>query len=108
MAQRGAQRGPLATFDAMIAAYLAYLALADDTAKAAFLRERAGFKHNPGETFKDGPGGLAVLARLFDAVLRIATTVTVARYYGPNEELGLALFLGAFEGGQRRGGGQLA
>ena len=52
----------------------------------------------PGETFKDGPGGLAVLARLFDAVLRVATTGTVARYYGPNEELGLALFLGAFDG----------
>jgi len=98
MAQQGAHRWPMATFDSMLAAYLAYLALADDAARAAFLRERAGFKPTPGETFRDGPGGLAVLARLFDAVLRIATTGMVARYYGPNEELGLTLFLGAFEG----------
>jgi hypothetical protein len=98
MTQQGAQRGLLATFDSMLTAYLTYLALADDAARAAFLRERAGFKPTPGETFKDSPGGLAVIARLFDAILRVATTGTVARYYGPNEELGLALFLGAFDG----------
>ena len=92
------QRGPLATFDALLQAYLDHNALVNDAARAAFLRERAGFKPTPGETFRDGPGGLAVLARLFDAVLRIATTGMVARYYGPNEELGLTLFLGAFEG----------
>ena len=44
MTQQGAQRGPMATFDSLLAAYLAYLALADDAARAAFLRERAGFK----------------------------------------------------------------
>jgi len=98
MAQQGAQRGPMATFDSLLTAYLAYLALADDAARSAFLRERVGFKATPGETFKDGPGGLTVFARLFDAVLRIATTGMVGRYYGPNEDLGLANFLGAFEG----------
>ena len=55
MAQQGAQRGPMATFDALLQAYLDYLALADDAARAAFLRERVGFKASPGETFKDGP-----------------------------------------------------
>jgi hypothetical protein len=49
-------------------------------------------------TFKDGPGGLAVMDRLFDAILWVATTGTATRYYGTNEELGLKLFLGAFDG----------
>jgi hypothetical protein len=88
----------MATFDALLAAYLAYVALADDAARVAFLRERVGFKATPGETFKEGPGGLAVFARLFDAVLRVATTCMVGRYYGLSEDLGLANFLGAFEG----------
>jgi hypothetical protein len=89
----------MATFDSLLAAYLAYLALADDDARATFLRERVGFKATPGETFKEGPGGLAVFARLFDAVLRVvATTGMVGHYYGLSEDLGLANFLGAFEG----------
>jgi hypothetical protein len=88
----------MATFDSLLTAYLAYLALADDAARAAFLRERAGFKVTPGETFKDGPGGLAVFDLLFDTVLRITTTGMVDRYYGPNEDLGLENFLGVFEG----------
>ena len=67
MAQRGSQRGQLTTFDSMLTVYLTYIALADDTARAAFLRERAGFKPTPVETFKDCPGGLAVLARGLDA-----------------------------------------
>jgi hypothetical protein len=98
MAQQGAPRGPMSTFDSLLTAYLDYLALADDAARSAFLRERVGFKASPGETFKDGPGGLGVFACLFDAVLRIATTGMVGRYYGANEDLGLANFLGAFEG----------
>ncbi len=36
--------------------------------------------------------------RLFDAILWVATTGTATRYYGTNEELGLKLFLGAFDG----------
>jgi hypothetical protein len=88
----------MATFDSLLTAYLTYLALADDAARAAFLRERVGFKASPGETFKDDPDGLGVFARLFDTVLRIATTGMVGRYYGPNEDLGLANFLETFEG----------
>ena len=98
MAQQGAQRGPMTTFDALLQAYLDYRALADDAVRAAFLRERVGFKASPGETFKDGPGSLGVFARMFDAVLRIATTGMVGRLYGANEDLGFANFLSAFEG----------
>ncbi len=47
-----AQRGPLATFDALLQAYLDYNALANDAARAAFLRERVGFKPTLAETFK--------------------------------------------------------
>ena len=67
MAQQGAPRGPMETFDSLLAAYLAYLGLADDADRAAFLRERVGFKPSTGETFKDDPGGLGVFARLFDS-----------------------------------------
>jgi hypothetical protein len=70
MAQQRAQRGPMATFDSLLAAYRAYLDLADDAAQAAFLQERAGFKDTPGETFKDGPGGLAVFATVRPPVRR--------------------------------------
>jgi hypothetical protein len=84
----------MATFDSLLAAYRAYLALADDAARATFLRERLGFKATPGETFKEGPDGLAV----FDAALRVATTGMVGRYYVLSEDLGIANFLGAFEG----------
>ena len=73
------QRGPMATFDALLQAYLDYVALANDAARAAFLRERVGFKPTLAETFKEGPGGLRVFARLFDAVLRVATTCMVVR-----------------------------
>jgi hypothetical protein len=64
MAQQGAQRGPMTTFDALLQAHLAYNTLADDDARAAFLRERKGFKASPGETFKDGPGSLGVFAHV--------------------------------------------
>ena len=67
MAQQGAPRGPMSTFDSLLTAYLDYLALADDAARSAFLRERVGFKPSTGETFKDDPGGLGVFARLFDS-----------------------------------------
>ena len=102
MAQQGAQRGPMATFDALLQAYLDYLALADDAARAAFLRERVGFKASPGETFKDGPGGLGVFVRLFDAVLHIATTGMVGRLYGANEDRRR----GSEREGKRREGGR--
>jgi hypothetical protein len=98
MEQQGAQRGPMATLDALLQAHLAYNAIEDDDARAAFLRERKGFKASPGEPFRDGPGSLGVFARMFDAVLRIATTTMVGRLYGVNEDLGFANFLSAFEG----------
>ena len=39
-----------------------------------------------------------MFARLFDAVLRVATTCMVGRFYRLSEDLGLTNFLGAFEG----------
>ena len=52
----------------------------------------------PTEPFKDSPGDLTVLGRALQAVLRVATSITVVRYFGPNEELGIALLLSAFDG----------
>lgn len=92
-----AQQGPFTTFNSMFTAYEAYTRLPDD-AKEVFLRARAGFKHTPTEPLKDGPGDITVLARALQAALRVATAITVSRTYGPNEELGIALFHSAFDG----------
>jgi hypothetical protein len=45
----------MATFDTLLAAYVAYVNLADDDARTTFLRERVGVKLAPGETFTAGP-----------------------------------------------------
>ncbi len=85
-AQRAARCGPLTMFYSMLTAYLAYLALADDVARAAFLRELAGFK--------------PTVSRCAGPPVRHNSPGSYnwhCGYYGPNEELGLALFLGAFD-----------
>ena len=92
-----AAQGPLATFAGMLTSYVTYNDLLDDE-KRTYLQARANFKHQQTETLKDGPGDLTVLGRAIQAVLRVATAITVARYFGPNEELGIALLLSAFDG----------
>ena len=91
------QQGQFTTFNSMLTSHDAYTNLPAD-AKEAFLRTRASFKHTQTEPLKDGPGDLTVLGRELQAVLRVATVITVARYFGPNEELGIALLLSAFDG----------
>jgi hypothetical protein len=81
----------------MLAAYVAYTNLPDEE-REAFFRTRASFKHTQTETLKDCPGDLTVLGRELQTVLRVATVITVGRYFGPNEELGIALLLSAFDG----------
>jgi len=55
MAQLGVPRGPMTTFEALLQAHLAYNALADDDARAAFLRERKGFQSLPGRDVQGRP-----------------------------------------------------
>jgi hypothetical protein len=62
------------------------------------LRERAGFKQDPGQTFTAYPGDIKVLALMFETIIKLATTITVAQYYGPNEDLGVSHYLAAFAG----------
>ena len=70
------QQGPFDTFNHMLASKMAYDNLPDDE-KEAFFRARASFKHTPTETFKDCPGDITVLARAFQAALRVATAITL-------------------------------
>ena len=84
-----AQQGPFTTLNSMLTAHDAYTNLPDEAARETFVRARASFKPTQTETFKDGPGDLPVLGRALQAVLRVATAITVARYFGPNEERGL-------------------
>jgi hypothetical protein len=93
-----AQQGPFTTLNSMLTAHAAYTDLPDDAALEAFIRTRACFKNTQTETLKDGPGDLTVLGRALQAVLKVATAITVERYFGPNEELGIALLLSAFDG----------
>ena len=85
-----AAQGPLATFEAMLASYVAYRALTDDEQRA-HLQARANFKHPQTETFKDGPGDLTVMAQALQAALKVATAITTSHAYGPNEDIGVAL-----------------
>ena len=88
----------MATFTAMLEGYVAYHDLQDAAAQTAFLKERAGFKPAQVEIFSDAPGDIDVLARMLDKCIKLATTITVARYYGPSEDLGVERYLAAFAG----------
>jgi hypothetical protein len=81
----------------MLTSHDAYTNLPADV-KEAFLRAHASVKHTQTETLKDCPGDLTVLGRTLQAVLRVATAITVTPYFGPNEELGIAFLLSVFDG----------
>jgi hypothetical protein len=81
----------------MLESYVAYTNLPDDE-KRAFLQAHASFKHTLTEQLKDGPGDITVIDRAIQAALRVATSITVLRNYGPNEELGVAFLYSAFDG----------
>jgi hypothetical protein len=78
--------------------YLAHLALADSTARTAALRERGPFKPAKVEPFNTGPGDIRVFTDMLERCLKLATTITGARYFGGHEELGMAYFLSVFTG----------
>jgi hypothetical protein len=90
--------GSMTAFNNMRDSYLAHLALADAAARTAALRERGPFKPAQVEPFNAGPGDIRVFADMLERCLKLATTITVARYYGDNEELGMAYFLSVFTG----------
>ena len=93
-----APHGSMTTVNAMREGYLAHRALADAAARATALRERGPFKPSPVDPFKAGPGDIMVFADMLERCLKLETTITVARYYGNNEELGMAYFLSVFTG----------
>jgi hypothetical protein len=85
-----APHGSMTAFNTMRNGYLAHLALTDATARAAALRERGPFKPAQVESFKTGPVDIMVFTDMLERCLKLATTITVARYYSDNEELGMA------------------
>jgi hypothetical protein len=84
--------------NAMRDGYLAHLALANADARVADLRECVSFKPAQVEPFKTGPGAFMVFEDMLDRCIKLATTITVARYYEGNEELGGTYFLIVFTG----------
>ena len=93
-----APHGSMTAFNAMRDGYLAHLALADATARAAALRERGPFKPALVEPFKAGPGDIMVFTDMLERCLKMETTITVAMYYIDNEELSMSYFLIVFTG----------
>ena len=69
-----APHGSMTAFNAMRDGYLAHLALADATARAAALREHGPFKPAPVEPFKAGPGDIMVLADMLERCLKLFVT----------------------------------
>jgi hypothetical protein len=86
----------MTVFNTMCDGYLAHLALADATARAAALWEHWPFKPAPVEPFKAGLVDIMVFTDMLERCLKLATTITVAWYYGDNEELGMSYFLNVF------------
>jgi hypothetical protein len=60
------------------------------------------FKPVQVEPFNAGPGDIRVFADMLERCLKLATTITVARYYCDNEELSMAYFLRVFTGDAAR------
>jgi hypothetical protein len=87
-----------AALQEMLVGYRDYLALPDDATRLAFLREPSSFKPAPIELFTAGPGDISVFAKILDTGIKIATTITAARYYDRQEDLGRAFFQSGFAG----------
>ena len=62
------------------------------------MKDSWSFKPTQVEPFHAGPGDIKVFANMLELCLKLATTITVARYYGDNEELGMAYLLSVFTG----------
>jgi hypothetical protein len=77
-----APHGSMPAFNNMRDSYVAHLALADAAARTAALRERGPFKPAQVEPFNAGSGDIRVFADMLEWCLKLATTMTVARYYG--------------------------
>jgi len=60
------------SFDALLDGYAAYVNLADDDARTALLREGAGVKLAPVETFTACPGDIKVLALMFETLIKLS------------------------------------
>ncbi len=92
-----APHGSMIVFNSMRESYLAHLALPEAAARAA-LRDRGPFKPAQVEPFNAGPGDIRVFADMLERGIKLAITITVARYYDDNEELGMAYLLSVFTG----------
>jgi len=98
---KAAPHGLMTVFNSIRDGYLAHLALADATARAAALREGGPFNPAPVEPFKAGPGIIMVFTDMLERCLKMETTITVAMYYIDNEELSMSYFLIVFTGACR-------
>ncbi len=88
----------MTVFNNMRNGYVNHLALADTPARVAALREHRPFKPAQVEPFKTGPDDIMVFDDMLERCLKLATTITVVRYYSDNEELGIGYFLIVFTG----------
>ena len=60
------------SFDDLLDGYAAYVNLADDDARTALLREGAGVKLAPVETFTACPGDIKVLALMLETLIKLS------------------------------------
>ena len=73
-----APHGSMTVFNSIRDGYLAHLALADATARAAALRERGPFKPAQVDPFKAGPDDIMVFADMLERCLKLACSCSVS------------------------------
>ena len=82
--------------DPLAAAYAHFAAL-EATAQKDYLADRKNFKPPPGmPPFPHGPGAIEIFALVYEVVRKLAHTLLVGRFFGPQEDLGVSYVLSAF------------
>ena len=89
---------PIARLDQLLLAYTQYEAL-DAGARAEFVAARKSFKPNMGiPPFVLGPITIDSFAAVYEVVLKLADILSAGRFFGTQEDLGVACILSAFAG----------
>jgi len=78
-------------------AYEAFLAM-DEEARTRYLADRKSWKPQAGSPCGLAPSDIAVFALVYEIIRKLAHTLIIGRFFGTQEELGIACISNAFTG----------
>ena len=70
----------------------------EPNAQAEWMRKRRSYKPVVGPSFSQAPGNIDVLAKVYEIVRKLADLLSSGRFFGAQEDLGVACILSAFDG----------